>query len=252
LRRGALASLLFLKKIMAIRWNGSNQYGAALGYKGVTGSSKRSVAQWVRVETAANLDCFFGWGTEVTGKRFYGQIESAAGNTFSISVFSGFRVWNAGSLLNGNWHHLCFVLDGTNVDDMIAYIDGSPASISSTLSKEIDTGLNDVRVARAYLWNYFDGDMFDFRIYSRALSSGEVSILYSKRGCDSVSTSLEARWKFDKESGVCASEIDLSGNGRTLTTYNSPNYVADEFDPCGGFRMLGGGLKSPMLDGAMI
>ena len=72
---------------------------------------------------------------------------------------------------------------------------------------------------------YYNGILFDVRIYNRALTANEIAEIYHKRGADRVWQGLVGRWRLD-EFVTGASVRDLSGNGNHGTPYNSPVYQA--------------------------
>lgn len=80
------------------------------------------------------------------------------------------------TLLNGNWHHLCGVFDGTNIK---AYIDGefkSNAALSGTT--KLITGLNIGNWSAGDSYACNNVDISDLRIYNTVLSADDILKLY--------------------------------------------------------------------------
>ncbi len=83
---------------------------------------------------------------------------------------------------DGAWHHVVGVFSYA-ADSIVVYVDGSAVSttgtVSFTASVTSDTAAQDTRVATGLGGaNDFDGDIDEVRIYSRALSAGDVDKLY--------------------------------------------------------------------------
>ena len=68
---------------------------------------------------------------------------------------------------------------------------------------------------------YYKGSLDDSRLYSRALSSTEISDLYTFGNTPPVSNSnLVGWWKFDEASGTSATDSSGNSNTGTLTNFN--------------------------------
>ena len=100
------------------------------------------------------------------------------------------------SVITSGWHHFVGVYDGTNVD---TYLDGvANGTRSNTGTLGTTTGAFNLNIGRhfqASQFNYFTGAIDDVRVYSAALSSGEVSTLYT--GALGRMTNLVGWWKLD-------------------------------------------------------
>ncbi|MGH7970390.1 MAG: LamG domain-containing protein [Limisphaerales bacterium] len=109
----------------------------------------------------------------------------------------------AGYVPDGNWHHVAVTYGQTTNDSISLYIDGvlatSPAPVTNAWSwptnQEVELGLS-----HDTYWKKFNGQLDDFRIYSRVLSDSEISQVYAS---DAVvdSSALVLRYNFDTTGG---------------------------------------------------
>ncbi len=120
-----------------------------------------------------------------------------------------------GVLSAGTWSHFAAVYNGT---DVRIYIDGVLASNGSlnplSYSDGIHNGSANFTISGGQTGGYFDGLIDEVGIFNRALSADEVSGLYRGKIQDFSGTSLKGHWPLW---GLHDPEIDLSGNGNSLT-----------------------------------
>jgi len=79
--------------------------------------------------------------------------------------------------------------------------------------------------------NFFDGTLFDVRVYASLLSLAEIKSIYYAQGSDNLVDNLVGRWLMnEKPDGLTAAGanavIDISGNGNHGTPANEPVYRA--------------------------
>lgn len=159
-------------------------------YKGVGSNKERSVTAWFKTNNAGSRKTIVSWGQNMTGKMFNVMIHNGKvrieGGTCNVQSFKK-------GLDNNSWHHVAVTYDSSDGDklkDIKIYIDGvfdanepdSGASYQSEIvSINTDTTLNDLRIGSSeYNGNYFwQGSIDDLRIFSRALSSDEIFVLYA-------------------------------------------------------------------------
>lgn len=125
-------------------------------------------------------------------------------------------------LSTGIWVHVALTYDGS---DIIQYLNGSQVSTYSSPSNFPTDGSGSL-----FLGVYHDGFFKQLRglmdephIYSRALSSSEISVLAS--GSEPSTTNLEAQWTFNEGTGLITS--DLSGNSNTGTLRSGAIWSSD-------------------------
>jgi len=141
----------------------------------------------------------------------------------------------------GQWHHLCSKRDGTT-HTIIG--NGGAVSTSGTVSS---TALNST-VLRIGISNastaFFSGLIDDVRIYSRALTSAEITALYNsgvaKMGATTrggagttLSNGLVGHWTFDGKDMLTGQARDVSGNGNHGSLVNMATSTSRAFGVVG-------------------
>lgn len=195
----------------AIEFDGSND-GIDLGTSTVlTPTTGFTMSGWIYINGAnANFGTIYCSWTPSTS--LYIGTKIAASSTIQV-YFNGTNNFDITSVPLNQWVHIRVTHSGSTI---FSYINGvqtnttSGSLISNTGTKSIgyDVGRN----------NYpFKGSIDDIRIYNRALSAGEIEVLYNakrKRIGGSVANGLVAHYEMDGgEIGAAASTIiDVSGN----------------------------------------
>ena len=181
----------------------------------------RSISCWVYGNTIQMFQTHKLFASSLLQMKTQGFGEVVAVQTLQASPWSQTYMINSNtSSVNGAWHHYCLVQDGT---DAKAYLDGSLVG-TTTLDPNVDVTGDSATIELNKIAGYGD----DFRSFSRALSSDEVTHLASARGIQGpprtglggeelwVAPSLSETWG------------DLSGNARTPEIANgTPTLVAD-------------------------
>jgi hypothetical protein len=212
---------------------GQYAYITDAGQSGLDLVAPMTIAGWFRVENFP--------GTPYTDFAFVGKTNAGTNNrqySFSYEDNSGNNiVWftnNAGTNGGSNrsakwaktlsvdtWYHIALVVtDGSTIE---LFIDGvsEGAPDSGTWHASPYDGSAEFRVGGYNGGNTWDGLIDDVRVWSRALSSSEISDLYNSPESFSNSTSTQAWWKFN------SSYSDSSANGNTLTGNGSPVFTTD-------------------------
>jgi len=146
----------------------NNAYIECDNYKGITGSTNRTVEAWIK--TTANVDAeICSWGSIFSGEKWVFRLtdtgnlrlENANGKTVSSAVVN-----------DGEWHHVACVLNGNNLSDISFYVDGDITSNSQTGNTDITTteGYN-VRISRGVNDRYLDAEIDQVRIWNTNLSA---------------------------------------------------------------------------------
>ncbi|MDH5412854.1 MAG: T9SS type A sorting domain-containing protein, partial [Flavobacteriaceae bacterium] len=176
--------------------NASNAYQApgasgnylSMGYKGIGGTNERTVTAWIKTTTAGTRKTIAAWGINSAGAMFNVMVHNG-----NIRVEAGSsNVQNDDStvpLLDGDtWRHIAVTYnpaDGDKLSNVKIYIDGvfyanQPDSGDSFNSEatviNTDNTFNDVQIGNAnYNASYYwQGQLDDVRIYSKALTASEV------------------------------------------------------------------------------
>ncbi|MDI1461395.1 glycoside hydrolase family 127 protein [Catellatospora sp. KI3] len=165
----------------AVNLSGSSQY-VSLPAGILAGASAFTAATWVRLDAVTNWARLFDFGTGTTANMFLVPSSSSGTARFAITTSGsgGEQRINAPSALpTGVWTHVAVTIGG---GVGILYVNGAevarnsamtltPGSLGSTTQNWIGRS--------QYSDPYLDGAVDSFRLYSRALTAGEVANLYS-------------------------------------------------------------------------
>ena len=163
----------------AVNLDGSNDY-VSLPAGVVSGLSDFTVATWVRLDTLGTWQRVFDFGSSTTTNMF---LTVSTGTSIRFAITTGGasaeqRISGTTALPTGVWKHVAVTKEG-NTGRL--YVDGalvgqntaltlSPASLGTTTQNWLGRS--------QYADPYLDGQLDDFRIYSRALSAAELAALF--------------------------------------------------------------------------
>ncbi len=150
----------------------STNYLTVDGYKGIGGSDNRTVEAWIKTSTA-NKEIVF-WGENSNTKKWIVRVNG--GGQLRAEVAGGYIIGTT-SLTDDKWHHIAVVLDGSSVNDIKLYVDGSQEAISSSQNSIINTEnttSSDVMIGHGSNNTYFDGNIDNVRIWSTALTQARI------------------------------------------------------------------------------
>lgn len=193
--------------------------GGGTAYKGIGGTSDRTVEAWIRT-TNMNNQVVVRWGGTGAGEAWSMQVN---GGKLFLSASSRSKTGTA-DIADGNWHHIAitFADDGSPViEEAIFYVDGQvdPESARTGASFSTVITTNDVRIGNnTNSTQDFIGDIDEVRIWSVARTQAEIQ---SKQFCTlaGTETGLEAYFNFDQGTA----EADNTGL-TTLTDLTANNY----------------------------
>ncbi|SEP99151.1 Por secretion system C-terminal sorting domain-containing protein [Hyunsoonleella jejuensis] len=186
------------------------------GYPGVAADGARTVTGWFKT-TGTSREPIVSFGNNSSGEMFNVMIDGSTDAGGSGSGLTGVpRVEGGGSSLkttdtglnDGNWHHIAVTYDpadGDKLSDCKIYIDGvlstnsgdTPGSANpgtgisfNSTSTVINTNTSNFLKVGSAVYNSFtfDGAIDDVRIYSRALTAGEVTQVASRQTLSTGST----------------------------------------------------------------
>jgi hypothetical protein len=163
----------------ALKLDGKEGFVQITGYKGIGGTSPRTVCAWIRTKAAGGE--ILSWGQRDFGKMWtFCFIRGRVGVTPK-----GGYLYMGDATNDDVWHHVAAVVEEAarpNLHDNVKlYKDGEPAKIDDIGLLDlwpIETGSEqDVRIG----WK-FSGLLDDVRIYERALSEDEIKALWRQGG----------------------------------------------------------------------
>ncbi len=156
-------------------------------YKGVTGTSTRTIMARFKTDTGTSRKTILSYGTNASGKMFTVMIEN---DRVRIEAGASNLRSSRNGLNDGKWHHLAITYDPTDGDklsDIKIYIDGeldpgTPDEAgnsynSATTVINTDSG-SDVRIGFAIYSNYpFIGELDDVTILDIVLIKEQISAI---------------------------------------------------------------------------
>jgi Concanavalin A-like lectin/glucanases superfamily len=162
----------------AVTMNGSGQY-VSLPAGIVSGLSAFTISAWVNLTSAPTWSRIFDFGT---GTAAYMFLTPSSGTTLRFSITSGGlsqeQQLNAPVLATRSWQHVAVTL-AANTGTL--YVDGTAVAqntnMTTTPSALGATTQNWLGRSEYAADPYLNGQIDNFRIYSRALSAGEVQAL---------------------------------------------------------------------------
>ena len=159
----------------ALKLDGQDDYVEIVKYKGVTGTRPRTITAWIKT-TQSNGE-IASWGADDYGQMWtFCFIRGRVG----VTPNGGYFYMNE-QTHDDKWHHVAAVVEEAELpnlhDNVRLYRDGTLAEIHDIGLLDlwpIETGeALDVRIGRG-----FKGLIDDVRIYDRALSEDEMSLLF--------------------------------------------------------------------------
>ena len=124
---------------------------------------------------------------------------------------------------NGNWHHFVLSYDGSGTTTL--YYDGS---FRATFSGTIGASDSHLKLGTANVWSNYEGKLDQVRLFTKALSSSEVSTLYAE--------TTETVESLDPLSEDTTDTLQVLGDSSCIATYRFEN---DEVDLSGNYNGTG-------------
>ncbi|MBI3741949.1 MAG: hypothetical protein HY257_09385 [Chloroflexi bacterium] len=180
-----------------------------------------SIATWVKLDTNNTWQRIFDFGTGTTINMFLTSPSGAGTLRFAITTggSGAEKQINASSALpTGVWKHVAVTKSGNTGT---VYVDGVSVGTNTSLtlspSSLGNTTQNYIGRSEYIADPFLDGKLDDFRIYSGALTAGEVQTLYNLGTLTPSVASLRAQYNFDGNAN------DSSGTGGNITFSGTVN-----------------------------
>jgi len=197
--------------------NGSNGYINLGNDSRLDFTGAFSIACWVKV------------AVDASGYIISKNISSAADNQYAIwynistkkftTIMDGVNGATSDAISLDTWYHLVFVMDDSAVERF--YLNG--VASGTTNSTTFTTSTNyDVNIGRRHPNNfYLAGNIDDFRIYNRALTTDEIAIIYnSGTGTEDLLNSSRGYY-FMNVQNITNSKIIVTGETDNALLYLS-------------------------------
>ena len=202
-----------------IFFNGQNNYIST--YNPSVGAAF-TISMWVK--PVGNL-----------GKTTQGLFDTGSGQLGALRVYGsgagGINFETGGSTVrtatigdwNNQWHYIALVLSGSTTTTL--YIDGSQVGSFSNSQAGFSNGFD---IGRFNSANYFDGQINEVKIYSAALSSGQITQDYTGQ---TFSPSPIDWWKLNDGSGTSIAD-NAGAHAGTLNGTNTSGPTWQTADQC--------------------
>ena len=133
---------------------------------------------------------------------FWARIENSLNAQFDV---------NGGTWTSGTWYHVVLSCDGGHVRLYSNGVELDNIEFTGTikhLGNPIHIGSRGTGWTPSNNYWFYNGTMYDFRFYNRALSLAEIQSIYHSRGSDNIVNGLVGRWLMNE--GTNGSSISAS------------------------------------------
>ncbi len=170
-------------------------------YKGISGAEDRTIEAWINSSTA-NKE-IVSWGANNSTEKWVFRIND--NGALRVEVNGG-AIFGTTLLNDGQWHHVACTFSGSQVGDVILYVDGEVESIASTSTHTVNTNTTNgikMRTSRGVNNRYFVGNIDEVRVWSAALSTVDLNNwMYKKLDATHPNYSdLESHYELNEGSG---------------------------------------------------
>lgn len=193
-------------------------------YKGVGGSTNRTMEAWIKTTTIGGE--ILSWGNNATGEKWNWRTTN---NGYQRIEINGAGVVGSTNIADGNWHHLAAVLNGSRLSDVEFYVDGvldsKTSNPSTAINTNILTGIN-VQVSKGIHNRYLIGEMDDLRIWNTDVSLSDLRAWKRKKVTSAHPNFSNLEMNYRLNSTGTISVIDSSGNGNDAIINGSANRLS--------------------------
>jgi hypothetical protein len=110
-----------------------------------------------------------------------------------------------GYVVDGYWHHVALTYDQSASGTVTVYVDGVQVGSQANTSAWSWDANQQIELGRSHdpYWQAYNGDMDDFRIYSRILTDTEIATIAAPATSDTLvdTAALKVRYNFDTAGG---------------------------------------------------
>lgn len=147
-----------------------------------TGNVPKTISGWIKTSMDSSMQSFFGFGTAKSQYNFQVALDTL--NKIRVNGWSTNYDWTTpvtGAVICDNkWHHIAVTYDTTTT---ILYIDAVVKGKTTTIKylTEASTGKITIGNETDLVGWPVNGAIDDVRIYSRALTAGQIKALYTAK-----------------------------------------------------------------------
>ena len=195
-----------------------------------------TISQWVKTSATSGRQDFFSKWYQSNGN--YATIAMGIDGGVLKAYYRGnnknsIGIMTGPSIANGEWHHIVYVKDSSEVR---IYVDGSEvdqAAFSGTIPSTADVVLGawDGSILGYAKDHYFEGFMDDVRFYDRAMTTDEVAYWHTETTVENIG--IMSRYTFD-DGDVVDSVGSADGTASSVTFETLLSRTAATFGGSGG------------------
>ncbi len=203
--------------------NGSGSFNGSSSYIDTNytfpADSSYSISCWFNTSNTSQMTIYSDINSSADSQSSRISLRLMSSGNFGLIIGNSSTSWinesvSSSSYLDGNWHHIVQVVNGTSVK---LYADGNTtpiADLTSTVSAGT-LGEQSLIFGRLGHYNgqYFNGDIDQVRIYSTALSSSDVTALYNETAATATTAAYPSG-----QTAIATYTMDTSANGLLTTT----------------------------------
>ena len=213
----------------SIDFDGVDDYVDCGSFAGLNSATALTVSVWFKSSIYSNLGRLVNLEKHVeiyqsyaaasnTKGRFYYKLMGNYGNSFK--TLGGTSASGVGDLIDGDWHHLCFVWDNSTTT-AIVYEDGvaviTNTSTTGTLNSVSDNLYIGADPAGA---NPIQGKVDEVALWDTALSPTDVAAVYNLRSPDNLTSLSPIFWMRNGDKVVSFPTIPDQVGSNNGTAYN--------------------------------
>jgi len=170
-------------------FDGDNDY-VDTNYQGIDVSTNKTINLWMKT-TTSGTEMVFGGMDGATDRILFPYLNNYGANSMSYHAYNGANGYvvsiTNSTLFDGNWHMISVVQSGITSNHVTIYADGNNHSATIQTSGTLSSATVDVNLYfgawnNAGAENFFDGNIDEMGLWSRALSTAEILELYVSGG----------------------------------------------------------------------
>ena len=156
-----------------------------IGNLNLGSNAERTISVWINTNSLSSAQTIYQHGASANGQRFGFAIDTA-GKVY-VEYYNRDAITSSAHISVNTWYHLAVTYNGGAIETATntqIYVNGSAVSMSSTGSQtgNANTANSNYGIGyrRASTSQYFSGKIDQLRIFSKALTSSQVSTLYAE------------------------------------------------------------------------
>tara|TARA_R100000734_G_C3319006_1_gene114011 strand:+ start:3478 stop:7401 length:3924 start_codon:yes stop_codon:yes gene_type:complete len=168
----------------AAYFNGTNAK-IDIGNMGLGGNTERTISAWINTDSLSSAQTIYQHGAAANGQRFGFAIDTSG--KLYVEYYNRDAITSAAHIAVDTWYHVAVTYNGGAIETATntqIYVNGSAVSMATSGSQTGNANTADsnygIGYRRASTSGYFNGKIDQLRIFTRAISSSEVSTLYNE------------------------------------------------------------------------